>query len=72
MHLVDTRTGDGRLQLVQGRQPGLEYFVEHFGGMLIILSNADGAVDNCLAAAPAHSPQKRCKAVTSYSWSDLV
>ena len=30
-------------RLVQRRTPGLEYFVEHNGGQLYILSNAHGA-----------------------------
>ncbi len=32
-------------RLVQARQPGLEYFLEHNSGQLYLLSNARGALD---------------------------
>ena len=46
---------------MQARQQGLEYFVQHVRGRLIILTNVNGAVDNCLVLAPVHSPNKRCQ-----------
>ena len=56
---MDARGGGEKPCLVQARQQGLEYFVEHVRGRLVILTNADGAVDNCLVSAPVHSPSKR-------------
>ena len=60
---MDAQGGDERPRLMQARQEGLEYFVEHVRGRLVILTNADGAVDNCLVSAPVHKPEKRYKTV---------
>ncbi|KAI3438624.1 hypothetical protein D9Q98_001046 [Chlorella vulgaris] len=40
-------------RLVQERSPGLEYFVEHAGGQLYILSNARGAANYAVFRVPA-------------------
>ena len=41
--------------IVQPRSPGLEYFVSHHAGHLLIVTNAEGAANYKLAAAPVGS-----------------
>ena len=41
--------------LVKERQEGLEYFVEHHKGSLLILTNMGGALNNCLVSASIKS-----------------
>lgn len=45
--------------LVHPREQDLEYFVEHYSGVLLILTTAFGGKELSLATAPVHSPCKR-------------
>ena len=60
VYLVDALNPDSRPLLVEERQEGVEYFVEHDRGPLLILTNAGGAVNNKLMMAPASCPQMQC------------
>lgn len=57
--LMDAADPEGKLFLVQKGQQGLEYYVEHHDGSLLILTNVNGAMNNCLMTAPVKSPSKR-------------
>jgi oligopeptidase B len=71
----DHETSDARLipaddptaepRIVEPRTQGLMYSVEHWDGRLLILTNADGAIDFKLVTAPADAPGRA-------NWSDLV
>lgn len=56
VHLLSTSNPSSAPQLVQRRMPGLEYFVSHHEGHLIILTNARGAVNYQLMTTPLHEP----------------
>ena len=56
VHLLSTSNPNKAPQLVQQRSPGLEYFVSHHKGQLIILTNAHGAVNYQLMTAPLCAP----------------
>lgn len=47
-------------RLVQPRQPGLEYFLEHNSGQLYLLSNARGAQDYAVYRWAGRSRALRC------------
>lgn len=38
--MLDAGCGEGSLKLVEKRRPGVEYFVEHQHGNLLLLTNA--------------------------------
>lgn len=42
--------------LVQAREPGLHYQVEDWAGELVILTDADGAIDGCLMTTSLDAP----------------
>ena len=42
--------------LVQAREPGLHYQVEDWGGQIVILTDAGGAIDGCLMTASLDAP----------------
>ncbi|WP_395698130.1 S9 family peptidase [Methylocella sp.] len=56
--LIDLADPQARPRRVEPRAPGLRYEVEHRGGRLYILTNADGAQDFFLASAPLEAPGK--------------
>lgn len=53
--LLRTDDPSGQPAIVQPRTPGLEYFVSHHAGQLLIVTNAGGAADYKLAAVPVGS-----------------
>ena len=53
--LLRTDDFSGQPAVVQPRSPGLEYFVSHHAGHLLIVTNAEGAANYKLAAAPVGS-----------------
>lgn len=52
-------------QLIQERQEGLEYSIEHQGGRFLIQTNADGAVDFKIVEAPVDTPSME-------HWKDFI
>ncbi len=65
VYLLDLDDADARPRLVAAREPELRYSVEHHGDRLILKTNADGAEDGKIVAAPL--------ADTSRSrWTDIV
>lgn len=56
MHLLSASNPSKAPQLVQSRTAGLEYFISHHRGQLIILTNAHGAVNYQLMTTPVHQP----------------
>lgn len=60
VHLLDARSPqEANLVRVEPRRPGLEYFVEHNGGRLYIMTNA-ASEEFALMTTAAHEPQMRC------------
>ena len=53
--LLRTDDPSGQPAIVQPRSPGLEYFVSHHAGHLLIVTNAQGAPNYQLVAAPVGS-----------------
>ncbi|MEE2691921.1 MAG: S9 family peptidase [Pseudomonadota bacterium] len=62
---VPARAPESEPLLIAPREQGVEYSVDHRGDEFIILTNADGAVDFKIVAAPAASPKRE-------RWRDLV
>ncbi|KAL3150348.1 hypothetical protein ABBQ32_000191 [Trebouxia sp. C0010 RCD-2024] len=56
VHLLSTSNPSNAPRVVQRRIPGLEYFLSHHRGHLIILTNARGAVNYQLMSTPSHEP----------------
>ncbi|MBV1702161.1 MAG: S9 family peptidase [Hyphomicrobiales bacterium] len=52
-------------RLIEARQPGVQYDVEHCGGHFYLRTNVDGAKDFKLVAAPIHAPERA-------NWVDVV
>ncbi len=65
VHLLDRADSRATPRLVERREVGLQYDVEHHGGDLIILTNADGAEDFKIMRAPVADPGRA-------RWTDLV
>ncbi len=65
VRLVDPARADATPRLVEPRQKGVEYSVDHHDGRLIILTNADDATDFKIVTAPADAPERA-------NWRDLV
>ncbi|MCB1544498.1 MAG: S9 family peptidase, partial [Rhodoblastus sp.] len=63
--LIDLADTSAPARLVTAREAGHRYEVEHHGETLYIRSNADGAEDFKLAAAPLSAPSRE-------NWRDLV
>jgi oligopeptidase B len=63
--LLDRKDPDATPRLVAAREEGLRYTVEHHGLDLIIRTNADGAEDFKIVAAPVGAPDRA-------NWRDLV
>jgi oligopeptidase B len=54
-----------RPALVHAREPGLEYYVEHVAGRLVMVTNADGATNYKVVSAPVATPSRA-------HWVDLI
>ncbi len=65
MWVLDANTPDGDLRLLQGRQKGLRYWVEHRNGRFLIRTNAHNSPNYKLVTAPVSAP-------TQEQWQDLV
>lgn len=65
MHTLDLSDPMGALRVVQPRQAGMRYDVEHRDGVFYIVTNADGATNSKLVTAPAGAPSKD-------NWVDLI
>ncbi|WP_230531889.1 S9 family peptidase [Microvirga roseola] len=63
--LIDRSDRTATPRLVEPRTPQLQYDVEHHDDQLIILTNADGAEDFKIVAAPVSAPGRA-------QWRDLV
>lgn len=59
VHILDAGRPESPARLIHAREEGLEYFVEHREGQLLIMTNAGGALNNCLMTAPCDRPAKR-------------
>ena len=62
---IPTDTPDAKPQLIEARQEGLEYSVEHQGDQFIIVTNADGAEDFKVVSTSVDAPNKQ-------NWKDIV
>ncbi|MCB1492893.1 MAG: S9 family peptidase [Rhodobiaceae bacterium] len=65
IHLIDAENPDSAPILVAARETEIEYSLDDNGDRLIILTNADGAEDFKLVAAPLAAPGRD-------NWRDLV
>jgi oligopeptidase B len=65
VYLLDRSDPAARPRLVEPRTPQLRYSVEHHGDRLFILTNADGAEDFKIVAAPLADPGRA-------HWRDVV
>lgn len=65
VHLLDRRTGEGTLTVVQPREPLLIYSVENWANHLFILTNADGAEDFKIVTARVEAPGRA-------HWTDVI
>ena len=64
-HLLDLRRADARPRCIEPRAPDLRYSVEHHADRLLIRTNADGAEDFKIVAAPVEAPGRG-------TWRDVV
>lgn len=65
IRFIPTDNPDAEPALIQARQDGLEYSVEHQGDRFLILTNADGAEDFKIVEAMTHAPSME-------NWSDVI
>jgi oligopeptidase B len=63
--LIDLAKPDAPPLLVAAREQGVQYSIADSGGELFILTNADGAIDFKVVAAPLNSPARA-------HWRDLI
>jgi len=56
--VIPTATPDAAPVLIEARTEGLEYEIDHQGDQFVIMTNADGAVDFKIVAAPTATPQR--------------
>ena len=63
--VLDATTPDGGFRLVQPREQGVEYDVDHHGDRFLIVTNADGAENFKLVEAPVDDPGRP-------RWTDVV
>ena len=57
-HLIEAAQPESAPRLVAARARGVEYSVAHRGGLLYILTNADGATDFKIVTAPVEAPAR--------------
>ena len=67
VRLLPSSTPRAEPVVVQPRADGVEYQVDDWGDRLVMVTNADGADDFCILAAPAHAEW-----TDRASWSELV
>lgn len=65
VYLIDAEAPDMEPRLVEARESGHEYSVDHRGDKLIILTNSGEAEDFRIVEAPIEAPQKE-------NWQDVV
>lgn len=65
LRIIPTDNVEAEPILIQERQEGLEYSIEHQGEYFLIQTNADGAVDFKIAKAPVENPSME-------NWEDLI
>src|SRR5690606_24009310 len=65
IRLIDAARPDSPPRLVAPRRTAEEYQLDHGGGLVYILTNADGAEDLQIVTAPAQTPGRE-------HWRDLV
>jgi oligopeptidase B len=65
VRFLDAEDPTGELRVVHPREQDLEYAVEHHSGRFLIVTNADGAEDFKLVAAPVDAPGRA-------SWTEVV
>jgi oligopeptidase B len=63
--LIDLADPNATPRLVASRETGVQYSVADRGGELLILTNADGAIDFKIVTAPLESPARA-------NWRDLI
>lgn len=63
--VLDANVANGRFRLLQARQKGLRYWVEHRNGRFYILTNAGNSPNYKLVTAPIASP-------TQEHWQELI
>jgi oligopeptidase B len=63
--LIDLADPDAPTRLVAAREVGVQYSVADRGDELLILTNADGAIDFKIVTAPLSSPERA-------NWRDLI
>ena len=64
-HVIDLADRDAKARLVEPRQPGHRYDVEHNAGHFLIRTNVDGAEDFKVVVAPVATPAQAL-------WRDVV
>ncbi|MGE3231118.1 MAG: S9 family peptidase [Hyphomicrobium sp.] len=65
IHLLDADAPEGELRLVERREHGHEYQVDHHWSHLIVTTNSEGAEDFRIAAAPVFAPGRA-------NWREIV
>jgi len=65
IHLLDADEPEGELRLVEARQRGHEYQVDHHWSHLFITTNSEGAEDFRIVAAPVFAPGRA-------NWREIV
>ncbi len=65
LRIIPTNNVEAEPTLIQARQDGLEYSLEHQGGRFLIHTNADGAVDFKIVETPIDKPSMQ-------NWKDFV
>lgn len=56
---LDADRPNGNFQVIEPRQPGVEYYAEHQDGHFLIRTNDGGAINFKLMTAPVSSPSKK-------------
>ena len=65
VYLIDADEPDSALRLVEAREHGHEYQIDHHWSHLIITTNSNGAEDFRIVAAPVHQPNRA-------NWREIV
>jgi oligopeptidase B len=65
VHVLDADRPDSAFRVVQPREQGVEYSVDHHGDRFLIVTNVDGAENFKLVEAPADDPGRE-------RWTDVV
>ncbi|MCX2740070.1 S9 family peptidase [Pontibacter anaerobius] len=62
---IDANKPDGKFKVIQPRERGLEYSVDHFGDNFYLVTNKDGATNFKLMQTPVSKPGKE-------NWKELI